>query len=106
MKLIEEIKQAEEKAEKLKQEAERKGQKNVDEMLEKMNAELAGLDDEKEELFKEARQQAEKAAKKQIAILSEDHKKELMKLEKNFEKNKNKTIKKMQEIFLKWPSSR
>jgi len=105
MKLIEEIKQAEEKAEKLKQEAERKGQKDVDDLLEKMNAELAGLDAEKEKMFEEARQKAEKNAKKQIDIMSEDHTKEIAKLEKNFEKNKDKAIKKVQEIFIKWPLS-
>ncbi len=106
MKLLEEIKQAEEEGERLKQEAELKGKKDIDDMLEKMNSGLDGLDAEKEKIFEHARQKAEENAAKQIESLSKDHKKRIAKLEKDFEKNKAKAMKKMQEIILKWPSSR
>ena len=105
MKLIEDIKKAEEKAEKLKQEAEIQGQKLLDKEHENGEKEFAGLDHEKEKLLEENLAQAKKSADKEIEKLQKEHEKDITKVKNSYKNNKNKSITKVQEIILKWPSS-
>ena len=105
MKLIEDIKKAEEKAEKLKQEAEIQGQKLVNIEHENGEKEFAGLDNEKEKLLEEKLAQAKKSADKEIEKLQKEHEKDIIKVKNSYKNNKDKSVKKVQEIILKWPSS-
>ena len=105
MKLIEDIKKAEEKAEKLKQEAESQGQKLLDKEHENGEKEFAGLNHEKEKLLEENLAQAKKSADKEIEKLQKEHEKDITKVKTSYKNNKNKSITKVQEIILKWPSS-
>ncbi|GAI60658.1 unnamed protein product [marine sediment metagenome] len=105
MKLIEDIKKAEEKAEKLKQEAKIQGQKLVNIEHENGEKEFAGLDNEKEKLLEEKLAQAKKSADKEIEKLQKEHETDIIKVKNSYKNNKDKSVKKVQEIILKWPSS-
>jgi len=105
MKLIEDIKKAEENAEKLKKEAEIQGQKLLDIEHENGEKEFTGLDNEKEKLLEENLAQAKKSADKKIEKLQKEHEKDITKVKNSYKNNKNKSITKVQEIILKWPSS-
>jgi len=106
MKLIEDIKKAEETAEKLKKEAEIEGQSLLEKERESGKQKFAALDDEKEKLIKIKLAEAQKTADGEVAKLKKEHEKDINKLKGAYNKNKEKALKEVQEIILKWPLSR
>ncbi len=105
MKLIEDIKKAEDRAEKLKKEAEIEGQKLLEKERESGKQKFAALDIEKERLAKTKLAEAKKTADGEIAKLKKEHEKDINKLKGAYNKNKEKALKEVQEIILKWPLS-
>jgi len=106
MKLIEEIKKAEEKGEILKKKAVSEGQSLVEKAQEKGEKDLAVLDDMKEKQLEKALDKAKQVVGAEITKIDAEHEQVLKDIDQSFKKNKDKTIKKIQEIILKWPSSR
>jgi V/A-type H+-transporting ATPase subunit G/H len=105
MKLIEEIKKAEEKADKMKKEAEIEGQKILEKERDNASKAFAQLEEYKDRLIEKKLTQAKEKADKDIKVLDQQHQAEIKKLEKSFKDNKSSAIKNVQEIILKWPSS-
>lgn len=106
MKMLEEIKRAEEKGEAMKKDAELEGQRLLQQAREKGESALAALVGEKEERLARALQDAHAIAEAEIAKLDRAHEQAVKKIEETYKKNKDKAIKKAQEIILRWPSSR
>ena len=106
MKLIDEIKKAEERAEKMKKDAEIEGQKIVEQERENARRSMAALDEEREKLTADKLKRARDAAEKDIKKLQKEHDENIRHIEQAFKKNKDKAIKKVHEIIIKWPSSR
>lgn len=105
MKLIDEIKKAEEKAEKIKKEAEIEGQKLLEKEQSNASTEQAQLGEYKEEITEKKLTLAREEADKDIEKLNKNHQIEIKKLRESFKNNKSKAVKSVQEIILKWPSS-
>lgn len=105
MKLIDDIKKAEEKAEKIKKEAEIEGQKLLEKERDSASRAFAELSEYKNKLTEKKLAQAGEKADKDIEVLDQSHHAEIKKMKKSFNENKNNAIKKVQEIILKWPSS-
>jgi len=105
MKLIEEIKKAEETAEKLKKEAYQKGQEQVETERDEARKALAAIGDEKETRFAHARQEAQVEAAKMIKVMDKEHDQELAQLDEKASKQKKKAIQRVQETIIAWPSS-
>jgi vacuolar-type H+-ATPase subunit H len=105
MKLIEEIKKAEEKGEILKKNALDEGQSLVEKAREKGEKDLAALDDFREKQLEKALDRAREIVDSEVAKIDAEHEKALKAINESYKKNKDKTIKKIQEIILKWPSS-
>ena len=106
MKLIEEIKKAEEKGEILKKNAAKEGQSLVEKAREKGEKDLAALDDMKEKQLEKSLDSAKKIVGAEITKIDAKHEQALKDINESYKKNKDKTIKKIQEIIIKWPSSR
>ncbi len=106
MKLIEEIKKAEEKGEILKKSAENNGQALLEKAREKGEKDLSALEEMKEKTLEKEIAQAQQVVKTEIAKIDAENEEILDRINKSYKKNKDKTIKKIQEIILKWPSSR
>ena len=77
MKLIDEIKKAEEKAEKFKKEAEIEGQKLLEKERKNGEKEFTTLVDEKEKLLKEKLAEAKKIADNEIKKLQKEYEKHM-----------------------------
>ena len=105
MKLIDEIKTAEENAEKSRKEAEKKGQRILEKEREHGEKELGSLIEERERLLGKNLAEANKTADLEIKKLQDRHKQDINKLKLSYEKNRKTAVKKVQEIILKWPSS-
>jgi V/A-type H+-transporting ATPase subunit G/H len=105
VKLIEEIKKAEEKAETMKKDAEKQGQELLDAEYEKNKQAIADLESEKEDLLKEKLSEAAQVTKKESENLKKRHEQEIRRIEEHFKKNNEKAIQKVQNIILQWPSS-
>lgn len=105
MKLIDEIKKAEEEAEQLKKNAEIEGQKLIEGERECIKKDLAALEQEKEKLLKKSLQEAKMAADEAIKKLQMEYKNQRKKIENLCKRNKEKAVKKVQEIIIKWPLS-
>jgi vacuolar-type H+-ATPase subunit H len=105
MKLIQDIKNAEDNAEKMIETAETEGQTLLEKAIVKAKMDLANLDQEKEQLTKVAISKAKKSAQHEIEKLEKEQDKKIEKLERAFTKNKEKALKSVQEIILKWPSA-
>lgn len=106
MKLIEEIKKAEEKGEILRKNAATEGQSLVEKAREKGEKDLAALDDMKEKQLEKALDKAKQVVGAEITKIDAEHDRVLKDINESHKKNKDKSIKKIQEIILKWPSSR
>lgn len=106
MKLIDEIKKAEERAEKMKKDAEIEGQKIVEQEREYARRSLAALDKEREKAISTKLKQARDAAEKDIKKIQAEHDDHIKHIEQAYMKNKDKALKKVHEIIIKWPSSR
>ncbi len=106
MKLIDEIKKAEERAEKMKKEAEIEGQKIIEQERESARRSIAALDEEREKVTAAKLKQARDAAEKDIKKLQKEHDENIKHIEHAYKKNKDQAIKKVHEIIIKWPSSR
>ena len=106
MKLIEEIKKAEEKGEILKKRAESKGQALLEKAREKGEKDFSALEEMKEKTLEKELAKAQQIVKTEVAKIDAENEKILDSVNKSYKKNKDKTVKKIQEIILKWPSSR
>lgn len=106
MKLIDEIKKAEEKAEKIRKEAEIEGQKLLEKERANAAKNLAQLDDHRDKVTEKKLAQAKQEADHDIERLEQQHKTEIKKIKESYSKNQNKAIISVQDIILKWPSSR
>ena len=106
MKLIEEVKKTEQKAEKMKKDAEKQGQELLDTEHDKAKKAIIDLEQEQEIIIKKKRAEAAAQAEKRIAQLKQKYDKELEAVKKSFEKNKEKAVEAVQKIILQWPSSR
>jgi V/A-type H+-transporting ATPase subunit G/H len=105
MKLIDDIKKAEEKAEKMRKEAEIEGQNLLEKEKNNASKAFAQLEVYRDKLTEKKLAQAKEKADKDIEILDQKHQVEIKNLEKSFKDNKSGAIKKVQDIILKWPSS-
>ncbi|MDH4210483.1 MAG: hypothetical protein OEV79_03455 [candidate division WOR-3 bacterium] len=105
MKLIEEIKKAEEKAEILKKNTVSEGQSLVEKAREKGEKDLAALDDLREKQLGKALDKAQQIVGSEVAKIDAEHEQASKEINESYKKNKDKTIKRIQEIILKWPSS-
>jgi len=105
MKLIEDIKKAEEKAENLKKEAQHKGEELLEKTRKTSEKALAALDEIREKLLKDKLAQAHTMADKEIEKAKRAHETELKKIRDSFASKKDQAVKKVQEILLTWPSS-
>jgi len=106
MKLIDEIKKAEERAEKMKKDARDQGQKLVEQERENAKKSLAALDEEREKLTETKIAEARCAAETDMKKMQKAHDDTIRHIDDAYKKNKDKAIKKVHEIILKWPSSR
>jgi vacuolar-type H+-ATPase subunit H len=106
MKLIDEIKKAEEKAEKKRKDAEIQGQKLLEKEQENAAQDMAALNEHKEKLTQKKLAQAREQADKDIKDLDKKHQGEIENLRKKHKKIKNNAVKTIQELIIKWPSSR
>ena len=106
MKLIQEIKQAEEKGENLKKNAGIEGQKLIELTRDKGEKAIAALDKTKEQLLDKTLTEAQKTIRVEIGKMNTEHEQNLKKIDDLYEKNKQKAIEKTQDLILKWPSSR
>ncbi|MGB7054138.1 MAG: hypothetical protein WBE28_02315 [bacterium] len=105
MKLIEDIKKAEEKGEILKKNAEIEGQQLIEKAREKGEKELAALDSDKERLMEKELVKAQKKIVAEIEKMATQHAENLKKIDDLYEKNKKKAVNEIQDLILKWPSS-
>jgi hypothetical protein len=105
MKLIEEIKKAEEKGEILKKNAEIEGQQLLDKAREMGEKEITNLDAVKEKMTEKELAEAKKIIDAEMRKLDAEQSKILKKINDMFEKNKSKAIDKVQDLILKWPLS-
>jgi V/A-type H+-transporting ATPase subunit G/H len=105
MKLIEDIKKAEEKAEKLKKEARDTGEELLEKARKTSEEALAALDEAREKLIKDKLAEARMAAEKEIKKAKKTHETELKKIRDLVKSKKDQAVKKVQEILLTWPSS-
>lgn len=103
--MIEEIKKAEEKGENLKKNGENEGQQLLEKTREKGEKKIAALDDEREKLLEKELNKARKTIDAEIKKLDAQHEKNTIKIENSYKMNKEKAVKKTQELILKWPSS-
>lgn len=106
MKLIEDIKKAEEKGEILKKNAEIEGQQLIEKAREKGEKELTTLDSDKERLMEKELVKAQKKIAAEIEKMATQHTKNLKKIDDLYEKNQKKAVNEIQDLILKWPSSR
>lgn len=106
MKLIEEIKKAEEKGEILKKNAASEGRVLIEKTRKAGERELTALDEWREKELKTALDAAQRNVSGEVKKIDAEHEKILRKINELYKKNKDKTIKKIQEIILKWPYSR
>jgi vacuolar-type H+-ATPase subunit H len=105
MKLIEDIKKAEEKGENLKKNAEIEGQQLIEKARSKGDKEIAALDSDKEKLLEKDMAKAQKKIAAEINKMDAQHAETLKKINTLYEKNEKKAIDKIQDLILKWPSS-
>ncbi len=105
MKLIEDIKKAEEKAEKLKKEAQNKGEELLEKARKTSEEAFAALDETREKLLNDKLAEARTMAEKEIKKARRTHETEIKKIRDSFKSKKDQAVKKVQEILLKWPSS-
>lgn len=106
MKLIEEIKKAEEQGELLKKNAALEGQKLVQKARERGDRDLAALDSARDKELEKELEKAKKTIDKKIANITAEYEQSTKKIDESFKKNREKTIRQIQDIILKWPSSR
>ena len=106
MKLIEEIKKAEEKGENLKKNAKIEGENLIEKTREKGEKELVALDEAKDKLIEKELAKAHKKIDVEIEKMDIQHGQSLKKIKDAYNKNKVKAIQKIQDLILKWPSSR
>ncbi|MGD8978508.1 MAG: hypothetical protein PVI51_06390 [candidate division WOR-3 bacterium] len=105
MKLIEDIKKAEEKGENLKKNAEIEGQQLIDKARKKGEKEIAALDSDKEKLLEKKMAKAQEKIAAETKKMDAQHAETLKKINALYEKNEKKAIDKIQDLILKWPSS-
>ena len=105
MKLIEEIKKAEEQGEILKKNADLEGQQLLQKTREKGAKDLAALDQAKDNLMEKELQKARKTIDTEIAKIKAGYEQSIKKIDESHKKSKDRTIQRIQEIILKWPSS-
>jgi vacuolar-type H+-ATPase subunit H len=105
MKLIEDIKKAEEKGEISKKNAEIEGQRIIEKAREKGEKEIAALDSDKEKLMEKELVKAQKKIDAEIEKMDAQHAENLKKIDDLYKKNKRKAVAKIQDFILKWPSS-
>jgi vacuolar-type H+-ATPase subunit H len=106
MKLIEEIKKAEEKGEKFKKNAAIEGQGLIQKTREKGEEELAALDAAKDKLIEKELTKAKKKIDAEVAKMDAQHEQNIKKIKDSYKKNKEKAVQKIQDLILKWPFSR
>lgn len=105
MKLIEDIKRAEEKAEKLKEKAREKGEKVLEKARKTGEDARAALAETREKLINDKLTEARTLADKEIKRAQKAHEAEMKKIKDVFKSKKDQAVKKVQELILKWPSS-
>ncbi|MGB3480572.1 MAG: hypothetical protein WBB67_15630 [bacterium] len=105
MKLIEDIKKVEEKAENLKKDAEKKGRSMIEQEREKGEKQLILLSETRENLMEKKIAEAKKDADKETKKLEQEYNKILVEIKDKYKKKKAKSIKEVQNIILKWPLS-
>ena len=105
MKLIEDIKKVEEKAENLKKDAEKKGRSMIEQERGKGEKQLVSLSETRENLMEKKIAEAKKDADKKIKKLEQEYNKILVEIKDKYKKKKAKLIKEVQDIILKWPLS-
>ncbi len=105
MKLIEDIKKAEEQAEKLKQDAEDKGRFLIEQERGKGEKQLASLNEFREKLMEKKIAEAKRDADKEIKKLEQEYNRTLVAMKDKNKKRKVKSIKEVRDLILKWPLS-
>ena len=105
MKLIDDIKKAEEKGENLKKNAEIEGQKLIEKAREKGDKEIAALESDKEKLLEQEMVRAQQKIAAETKKMDAQHAEALKKINALYEKNEKKAIDRIQSLILKWPSS-
>lgn len=105
MKLIDDIKKAEEKAEKIRKNAEIEGQNLIEKERDNASKAFSELRAHKDKLAAKKLAEAEEKANKEINSLDQKHEAEVKKLNKSLKDNESGAKKSVQEIILKWPSS-
>jgi hypothetical protein len=105
MKLIEDIKKAEEKGEILKKNAEIEGQQLIEKAREEGEKEIAALDSDKERLMEKELVKAQEKILVEIEKMAAQHAENLKKIDDLYKKNRKKAVNEIQDLILKWPSS-
>ena len=105
MKLIEDIKKAEEQAEKLKQDAEKKGRSLIEQEREKGEKQLTSLNEFRKELMEKKIAEAKRDADNEIKKLEQEYNRTLAAIRDKNKKKKAKSIKEVRDLILKWPLS-
>jgi hypothetical protein len=106
MKLIQDIKKAEEEGEALKKNAEIEGQKLIEQTRDKGEKEFASLDAIREHSVEKELARAHKVIEDEMRKLDAEQAKNIKKINEMYENNKEKAVKAIQNLILKWPSSR
>jgi F0F1-type ATP synthase membrane subunit b/b' len=89
MKLLEEIKEAEEKAENMKKNAEIEGQKLIERTRAQGEKDMSALDHSKDALLEQELNKTRKAIDKEIKNLAHQHEQTIKKIMELYDKNKN-----------------
>lgn len=105
MKLIEDIKKAEEQAEKLKNDAEKKGRSLIEQEREKGEKQLTSLNEFRKELMEKKIAEAKRDADNEIKKLEQEYNRTLAAIRDKNKKKKAKSIKEVRDLILKWPLS-
>lgn len=105
MKLIEDIKKAEEQAEKLKQDADKKGRSLIEQEREKGKKQLASLSETRGKLMEKKIAEAKRDADKETKKIEQEYNRTLAAMKDKHKKKKAKSIKEVQDLILKWPLS-
>jgi vacuolar-type H+-ATPase subunit H len=105
MKLIDEIKKAEEQGEILKKNADLEGQQLLQKTREKGAKDLAALDQAKDRLMEKELEKARKTIDTEMVKIKAEYELSIKRIDESHKKRKDKTVQQIQEIILKWPSS-
>lgn len=90
----------------MKKNADSEGQQLLQKTRDKGEKDLAALDAARDKQLERELEKAKKIVDAESVKIKAEYEQSMKKMDESYKKNKERTIKKIQEIILKWPSSR